>query len=77
VGATDLTLDLFTGPTCSLDGSGREFAVLACVLDHCSEPLLAVEVLEFAVGESICKVTVAVSLILDKESIKNLPNDTH
>jgi hypothetical protein len=57
VRTTDLTLDLFSGPACGLNGSGRELAILACVLDHCGEPLVAVEALEFAVGESICEVT--------------------
>ena len=59
--ATYLALDLLASPTCGLDGTWGEFAVLACVLDHCGKPLLAVKVLEFAAGESICKVTVAVS----------------
>lgn len=58
----DLTLDLFAGPACGLDSSGRELAILACVLDHLGKPLLAIEVLEFAVGECICKITVDVSV---------------
>ena len=74
--ATDLALDLFAGPACGLDGSGREFAVLACVLDHCCEPLLAVEALEFAIRESISKITTTVSLLLEEQG-QNLPNNTH
>ena len=77
VRAADLTLDLFTGPACGLDGTRRELAVLACILDHCGEPLLAVELLEFAVGESICKITIAVSLAFEDDRVKNLPNDAH
>ena len=39
----DLTLDLFASPACGLDGPRRELAVLACILDHCRKPVLAVE----------------------------------
>lgn len=62
MGAADLTLDLLACPACRLDGSGSEVAVLTSILDHCSEPVLAVKALEFAVRERIRKVAVAVRL---------------
>jgi hypothetical protein len=71
--AADLTLDLFAGPACGLNGSGGELAILTCVLDHLGEPILAIEVLEFAVGECICKITVDVNLSRRKRCLRTYP----
>ena len=75
--ASYLTLDLFAGPACRLDSSRRKFAVLACVLDHGGEPVLAIKVLKLAVGKSISKVTANVSLAWKRNGERNLPNDAH
>lgn len=60
---TDLTLNLFAGPACGLDGPGGEFSILSSILDHCGEPFLAIKSLELAVWERICKITGDVSLL--------------
>jgi hypothetical protein len=64
--ATDLALDLFTGPACSIDGSGLEIAVLASFLDHLGEPVGTVVLGKLAVGESVGKITNGVSRNKDK-----------
>ena len=73
VRSTNLTLDLLPGPTCSLDSTGREFAVLACILDHCGEPFLTIEALEFAAGECIREITVVVSLYSTNGPLRTYP----
>ncbi len=59
LGSTDLALDLLASPSCSVDGSGLEFTVLSCILNHLGEPVDTVVCGEFAVRESIRKITIS------------------
>jgi hypothetical protein len=58
---TNLTLNLFTSPSSSVNGSGLEFSVLTSFPDHRGEPVSAVEVGELPMGERISEITVTVS----------------
>jgi hypothetical protein len=60
--SADLTLDLFAGPACRIDGSGLEFTVLASILDHLGEPLCTVVGRELSMREGISEVTEFVSV---------------
>jgi hypothetical protein len=75
--SADLALDLLTGPTCRIDGSGLEFAVLASILDHLGKPLCAVVGGELSMRESISKVTEVVSVGRRKGRTVYSPNNTH
>ena len=58
---SNLSLNLLTSPASGIDCSCLEITVLTGILDHLSEPFSAVEDCEFAVGESLSKITMSVS----------------
>jgi hypothetical protein len=75
--ATDLTFDLLAGPACGVDGSGLEVSIYSSLFDHLSEPIRAVIIREFAMGEGLREITTMVSIIYHQIQLMHSPNDSH
>ena len=52
-----LSLDLFTSPTCSFDGTSLEVTVTLGLLDECCNPISAIVIGILSVGKCVCKVS--------------------
>ena len=57
---SDLSLDLLASPSSSLDSTWLEFTVALGVLDQSCDPLRAVVVGIFSVGEGVCQVPASI-----------------
>jgi hypothetical protein len=70
----NLTLDLFTCPTCGLDGSCLEVAVGLCLLDHCGQPVLTEGINKLAIGVGFGQVTkTTISNVRKRKSEQTYP----
>lgn len=77
LGTTQLALDLLAGPAGGFNSPRLELSVGLSLLDHSSDPFLTESFNQFAVGVSISKVAVYVSLVHINRVMDDLPNNTH